>query len=188
MNTPSLSNVKVAILAADGFEESELITPYEELLKAGASVSIVSPESGWIEGMRHRDKGKKARVTITIRDADPENYEALVIPGGLYNPDALRSLPEAITFVRHFAKAGKPIAAICHGPWLLIEAGLAKGRRLTSWPAIKTDIANAGGEWVDQEVVHDDNIITSRKPDDLPAFCKALIEAVHQRQVDTIHA
>lgn len=188
MNTSPLSGIKVAIIAADGFEESELLTPYESLLKAGASVSIVSPDAGWIEGMRHRDKGKKARVTATIRDADPENYEALVIPGGLYNPDTLRTLPEAIEFVLHFAKASKPIAAICHGPWLLVEAGLAKGRKLTSWPAIKSDILNAGGEWVDKEVVIDEGIITSRKPDDLPAFCKALIQTIQEHQRAPAHA
>ena len=165
-----LSGKKVAILAADGFEQSELEGPLKALQAAGAVVSIVSPASGEIQGMQHMDKGGRIPVDITLRRADPKNYDALVIPGGLYNPDTLRSLPEAVNFVRAFAAEGKPIAAICHGPWLLAEADLVRGRRLTSWPAIQTDLRNAGADWVDEEVVVDNGMVTSRKPDDIPAF------------------
>jgi protease I len=174
----TLSNKKVAILAADGFEQSELEGPLDALNTAGADVKIVAPHGGKIQGMRHADKGDEFDVSLTVNEADPDEFDAVVIPGGLLNPDTLRSTPKAVSFVKSFAEAGKPIAAICHGPWVLIEAGIVKGRRLTSWPAIRTDVLNAGGEWVDEAVVVDNGLVTSRKPDDIPAFNKKVIEEI----------
>lgn len=176
----SLQSKKVAILAADGFEQSELEGPMKALKDAGVSVSVVSLKSGTIQGMEHTEKGKPVSVDLTLEDAKPENFDAIVIPGGLYNPDTLRSTPAAVEFVRGFSKAGKPIAAICHGPWVLIEAGIVKGRKLTSWPAIQTDLKNAGALWVDEEVVVDNGLVTSRKPDDIPAFNKKVIEEIKE--------
>jgi protease I len=171
-----LEKKRVAILAADGFEQAELEEPMNALKEAGAEVSIVSPKEGKIQGMKHADKGDKFDVDLPLDDADPEDFDAVLVPGGLMNPDELRSTPTAVKFVRAFGEAGKPIAAICHGPWVLIEAGLVKGRRLTSWPAIQSDIKNAGGQWVDEEVVVDNGLVTSRKPDDIPAFNEKMIE------------
>lgn len=171
-----LKEKKVAILAADGFEQAELEEPMNALKDAGATVSIVSPKSGQIQGMNHADKGDKFDVDLELDDAKADDFDALLVPGGLMNPDELRSTPKAVSFVRSFAEAGKPIAAICHGPWVLIEAGLVKGSKLTSWPAIQSDIKNAGGEWVDEEVVVDNGLVTSRKPDDIPAFNAKMIE------------
>src|SRR3954471_3417195 len=171
-----LDGKKVAILVADGFEQVEMTKPRAALDEAGAQTSIVSPKSGQIQGMNHADKGDKFDVDITLDDARPEEFDALLIPGGLMNPDQLRSTPEAVEFTRHFFETGKPVAAICHGPWVLIDAGVVRGRKLTSWPAIKTDVRNAGGNWVDQEVVVDNGLVTSRKPDDIPAFNRKMIE------------
>lgn len=171
-----LLNKRIAILAADGFEQAELEKPMTALEEAGAIVTIVSPANEQIQGMNHADKGDKFDVDLALDRAKAEDFDALLVPGGLMNPDELRSTPAAVDFVRGFADAGKPIAAICHGPWVLIEAGIVKGRRLTSWPAIQTDIKNAGGEWVDQEVVVDNGLVTSRKPDDIPAFNAKMIE------------
>lgn len=148
--------------------------------EAGATVSIVSPKRGKIQGMHHADKGDQFDVDIPLEKAKAENFDALVLPGGLMNPDELRATPEAVTFVRDFGASGKPIAAICHGPWVLIEAGLVKNRKVTSWPAIKTDIQNAGGIWVDEEVVVDNGLVTSRKPDDIPAFNRKIIEEIRE--------
>jgi protease I len=188
----SLLNKRVAILAADGFEQAELADPMKALEQAGANVSIVSPQSGKIQGMHHADKGDKFDVDILLKGAKPEDFDALMIPGGLMNPDTLRSTPEAVEFVKGFATAGKPIAAICHGPWLLIEAGIVRGRKLTSWPAIQTDVKNAGGNWVDEEVVVDNGLVTSRKPDDIPAFNAKMIEEFaegrHARMASTSQA
>ena len=174
----SLNNKRVAILAADGFEQVELQKPLNALKEAGAEVSIVSLKKGSILGMNHLDKGDEFDVDLTLDMANAEDFDALVIPGGLVNPDTLRSDVKAVDFVREFADAGKPIAAICHGPWVLIEAGIVEGRTLTSWPAIKSDIRNAGGEWVDSEVVVDQGLVTSRKPDDLKAFNAKVIEEI----------
>jgi protease I len=171
-----LSGKNVAILAADGFEEVELTKPKKALEEAGAKTSVVSIKSGKIQGMNHADKGEKVAVDLTLDDAKPEEFDALMIPGGLMNPDTLRSTPEAVEFVRHFFEEGKPVAAICHGPWVLIDAGVVRGRTLTSWPAIKTDVRNAGGNWVDEEVVVGNGLVTSRKPDDIPAFNEKMIE------------
>jgi len=173
-----LLNQRIAILATDGFEQIELQGPLERLAEAGATVNIVAPSGNHIQGMKHAEKGDQFEVDLHIADARVEEFAALVIPGGLLNPDSLRATPEAVEFVREFAAAGKPIAAICHGPWVLIEAGLVEGRRLTSYPSIQTDVRNAGGTWVDEEVVVDGGLITSRKPADVPAFCDAIIEAV----------
>jgi protease I len=171
-----LSGKKVAILAADGFEEAELTKPKKALDDAGAQTSVVSIKSGKIQGMNHADKGDTVAVDLTLDDAKPENFDALMIPGGLMNPDTLRSTDDALEFVRHFFREGKPVAAICHAAWVLIDAGVVRGRTLTSWPAIKTDVRNAGGNWVDEEVVVDNGLVTSRKPDDIPAFNEKMIE------------
>jgi protease I len=184
--THELLNKRVALLAADGFEQVELTKPKEALEEAGANVSIVSPNKEKIQGMHHADKGDSFDVDIPLEDADPDEFDALLIPGGLMNPDTLRSTPKALEFVRAFFRTGKPVAAICHGPWVLIDAGVIRGRRVTSWPAIQTDVRNAGGTWMDEEVVVDNGLVTSRKPDDIPAFNRKMIEefaeGIHARQ------
>jgi protease I len=181
-----LLNKHVAILAADGFEQAELEKPKQALEEAGATVSIVSPNDEKIQGMRHADKGDQFDVDLPLKNAKPEDFDALMIPGGLMNPDTLRSTPEALQFTNAFFAAGKPVAAICHGPWVLIDAGVVAGRTLTSWPAIQTDVRNAGGHWVNEEVVVDNGLVTSRKPDDIPAFNRKMIEefaeGIHPRQ------
>ena len=175
-----LSGKKIAILVADGFEQIEMTDPRAALDNEGADTRIVSVKSGQIQGMHHADKGEKFDVDLTLDDTDPADFDALLIPGGLMNPDTLRSTPKALEFARHFFEEGKPVAAICHGPWVLIDAGVVRGRTLTSWPAIKTDVRNAGGNWVDQEVVVDNGLVTSRKPDDIPAFNRKMIEEFHE--------
>jgi protease I len=172
----TLDGKKVAILVADGFEQVEMTEPRKALEDAGADTKIVSPKSGKIQGMHHADKGDKFDVDLSLDDARPQEFDALMIPGGLMNPDQLRSTPEALEFTRHFFDEGKPVAAICHAPWVLIDAGVVRGRTLTSWPAIKTDVKNAGGNWVNEEVVVDNGLVTSRKPDDIPAFNEKMIE------------
>lgn len=178
---PGLANVAVAILATNGFEQSELTEPKKALEEAGASVDVVSPEAGQIRGWDHTDWGDSVAVNRALEVAHPDEYEALVLPGGQINPDLLRVSDRAIEFIRGFADQGKPVAAICHAGWLLAEAGLAKGRRLTSYHSIRTDMKNAGAKWVDEEVVRDGNIITSRKPADLEAFCRTIVDAVAER-------
>jgi len=171
-----LDGKKVAILVADGFEQVEMTKPREALDAAGAETKIVSLKSDQIQGMNHMEKGDKFDVDLTLDDARPEEFDALMIPGGLYNPDALRSNEGALDFARQFFKAGKPVAAICHGPQVLISADLVRGRKMTSWPAIKVDMRNAGARWVDEEVVVDNGLVSSRKPDDIPAFNNKMIE------------
>lgn len=171
-----LADIKVAVLATDGFEQVELTKPVEALRDAGATVEIVAPKSGSIQGWQHFDKGDQVSVDRPLDQADPNSYDALVLPGGVINPDQLRLVPKAIDFVRAFVTSGKPIAAICHGPWTLIDAGGVKGRRVTSWPSLRADLTNAGAQWVDQEVVTDQGLVTSRRPDDLDAFCRKMIE------------
>ena len=171
-----LDGKKVAILVTDGFEQVEMTKPREALDEAGAETKIVSLKPGKIQGMHHADKGDKFDVDLTLDEARPEEFDALMIPGGLMNPDSLRSNVAALEFTRHFFREGKPVAASCHGPWVLIDAGVVRGRTLTSWPAIKTDVKNAGGKWINEEVVVDNGLVTSRKPDDIPAFNRKMIE------------
>jgi protease I len=171
-----LQGKKVAVLATDGFEQVELTKPVEALKNAGAQVEVVAPKGGQIQGFNHHDKGDTVPVDRELAQAQADDYDAIVLPGGVINPDQLRLEPKAIDFIRSFAQAGKPIAAICHGPWTLINAGAVDGKRMTSWPSLETDLKNAGASWVDEEVVVDDGLVTSRKPDDLPAFCAKMIE------------
>ena len=178
-----LHGLKVAILATDGFEQSELTEPRRALDEAGATTEIVSPKDGRLRGWNHKEWGREVDVDRELRSANPRDYDALVLPGRVMNPDALRTVPDAVAFVKSFFEAGKPVAAICHGPWTVIESGAAKGHRMTSWPSLKTDIRNAGAEWVDEEVVVDGKLITSRKPDDLPAFNRALIKVFGESRV-----
>jgi protease I len=175
MPQATLSGFRVAILATDGFEQSELLEPRRALGAAGAATEVISPKNGDIRGWNHKEWGESVRVDQAVRNADPKEYDALVLPGGVMNPDALRMQSQAVSFVRSFFEAAKPVAAICHGPWTIIETGAARGRRMTSWPSLRTDITNAGGDWVDEEVVVDGNLLTSRKPDDLPAFNREMI-------------
>jgi protease I len=169
---------RIAILATNGFEQSELTGPRERLRDAGFQVDIVSPESGEIRGWKDKDWGDAVGVDVTLDSASPDDYDALVLPGGVINPDNLRTNADAMDFVRAFDRARKPLAAICHAPWLLAEAGVVKGRELTSWPSVRTDLQNAGARWKDAEVVTDGHLITSRKPDDVPAFSQAVIDAL----------
>ena len=171
-----LNGKKVAILVADGFEQAELTGPKEALEAAGAQTQIVSPNEGTVAGWHHYDAGDLFDVDVPLASADPASFDALLLPGGVANPDQLRMKPEAVRFVKSFFDAGKPVAAICHGPWTLIEAGAARGRTMTSWPSIKSDLINAGAQWVDREVVTDNGLVTSRKPDDIPAFNEKMIE------------
>ena len=170
-----LKGRKVAILATDGVEQVELEQPRRALDAAGAVTHIVSPKQDSIQTMNHDEKGARLPVDRVLDDVRPSDYDALVLPGGVANPDALRTDERAVRFVREFMLADKPVAAICHGPWMLVEAGAVRGRTLTSWPSLKTDIRNAGGEWVDEVVRVDDTLITSRNPDDLPQFCAAIV-------------
>jgi protease I len=175
-----LNGKKIAILATDGFEQAELTEPKKNLEEAGAKVEVLSIKEGKIKGWDKTDWGSTVKVDRLVADANPTDYDALVLPGGQMNPDKLRMDKTAVSFVREFAQSGKPIAAICHGPWTLIEAGVVKGRTMTSWPSVHTDLINAGANWVDREVVSDGNFITSRKPEDIPAFSRAIIDAVAQ--------
>lgn len=172
----SLKNKRVAILATDGVEQVELLEPRKALQDAGAQTEVISPKSGQIKGWNHTEWGQKISVDRELKSADPNQYDALLLPGGVINPDHLRMDPEAVRFVKSFFEAHKPVAAICHGPWMLVEAGVVRGRKLTSWPSLQTDIRNAGGEWTDEQVVTDQGLVTSRKPDDIPAFNKKIIE------------
>ena len=178
MKSKSLSSKKVAILATNGFEKSELFDPKKALEAAGAEVEVISLKSGKIKSWDKKDWGKSIEVDLTLKKADASNYDALVLPGGVMNPDMLRIDEDAIAFIKEFASANKPIAAICHGPWTLIEAGVVDGKKMTSWPSLQTDLRNAGAQWVDQEVVVDGNLVTSRKPDDIPAFNEKLIALI----------
>jgi len=171
-----LEGKRIAFLATDGFEQSELEQPWNEIKNAGATVELLSVHTGSIQGMRHHDKGDTFEVDGLVADADAADYDGLVLPGGVANPDTLRTNRPAVAFVRECFERSIPVAAICHGPWTLVEAGVVRGRTLTSWPSLKTDIENAGGQWVDEEVHVDQGLVTSRKPADLPAFCAKAIE------------
>jgi len=171
---------RVLIIATHGFEQSELTGPRDALNAAGIDTVVASPEAGEIKGWQHTDWGDTVKVDQTLDAVKADDFDALVLPGGQMNPDVLRLNPAAIALIKSFAEAGKPVAAICHAPWLLAEADLVQGRTVTSWPSIRTDLRNAGANVVDQEVAVDGNLITSRKPDDIPAFSKALIKAVKE--------
>jgi len=185
-----LSGKKVAILATDGFEQSELLEPKKALENAGAEVHVIVPsggpaksqKAGEIRGWDHTDWGKTVKADEKLEQANSDDFDALVLPGGVMNPDKLRTCRKAVEFVKSFFDAGKPVAAICHGPWTLIEAGVVEGRTMTSWPSLKTDLKNAGANWVDREVATDNGLVTSRKPDDLPAFCTKIIEEMVEGQ------
>ncbi len=170
---------RIAILATDGFEQSELTEPKRLLEEAGVKVDVIAPgDASEIKGWDKKDWGDSVPVDVAIGDARESDYDALVLPGGVMNPDKLRLEPQAIALIKSFGTAGKPIAAICHGPWTLIDAGLVKGHKLTSWPSLKNDLTNAGADWQDKEVIRDGQLITSRKPEDIPAFVEALIDAL----------
>lgn len=170
---------RIAFLtASEGIEAVELTDPWDAVTGAGHTAELLSPESGEVQLFNHLDKAETRTVDSTVADASVDDYDALVLPGGVANPDALRMDDKAVAFIKAFVDSGKPVAAICHAPWTLIEAGVLSGKRVTSWPSLQTDIRNAGGDWVDEEVVEDGNLITSRNPDDLPAFSKALLAAL----------
>ena len=183
MTPENLEGLTVAILVDDGFEQVELVEPRKALDQAGAETRIVSPKGERVRGWDFTDWGKELPVDVPLDSAEPEDFDALLLPGGVFNPDSLRMQPKAVAFVKAFFDAGKPVASICHGPWTVIEAGAARGRRIASWPSLQTDLRNAGGEWVDQEVVVDGNLVTSRKPDDIPAFNRAMIDLFAQSVV-----
>ena len=181
---PAIADSRVLIMATNRFEESELFGPREILMGQGAKVILTSPSRDEIMATIHDEPGRRIRPDLTIEEVDQDDYDALLLPGGVGNPDQLRMNADAIGLIRRFAEAGKPVAAICHGPWLLVEADLLRGRRATAWTSIRTDLRNAGATVVDEAVVTDGNIITSRKPDDVPAFTEALIEAIEAVSVE----
>jgi protease I len=172
----TLSGLRVAILVADGFEQVEMTEPRKALQDAGADTRIVSPAKNEVQGWNHFDKADKFKVDVALDAADANDFGALLLPGGVANPDQLRILPAAVEFVRNFFEAGKPVAVICHGPWTLIDAGVVKGRAITSWPSVKTDLINAGAKWTDKEVVVEPGLVSSRKPEDIPAFNRNMVE------------
>ena len=174
----AVNGKRVAILVTEGFEQAEMVGPRKALEDAGAKTEIVSPAGDEVQGWNHYDKGDWFKVDVGIDAANANDYDALLLPGGVANPDQLRANPKAVQFVKQFVDSGKPIGVICHGPWTLIEAGAVKGRTMTSWPSLKTDLTNAGARWVDKEVVTDRGIVSSRKPADIPAFGRKLIEEI----------
>jgi protease I len=176
MSNQNLQGKKVAILATNGFEQSELLEPRKALDQAGATTKVVSPVEGKIKGWNHKEWGQEVPVDLSLGSANANDFDALLLPGGVMNPDQLRMNPQAVEFVKSFTDSGKPVAAICHGPWTLIEAGAVQGHTMTSWPSLKTDLKNAGANWVDKEVVRDGKLVTSRKPDDIPAFNREMIQ------------
>ncbi|MFL5593144.1 MAG: type 1 glutamine amidotransferase domain-containing protein [Gemmatimonadaceae bacterium] len=183
-----LNGRKVAFLATDGVEQVELTAPWNALKQAGADEVLVSDKAGEIQSTNHDEKGERFRVDLEVSKVSARDFDALVLPGGVRNPDTLRTNDDAVRFVREFMELDKPVAAICHGPWLLVEADAVRGRTVTSWPSLETDIKNAGGAWVDKQVQLDQKLLTSRKPDDLPAFCAHLVEllanAIDERRLD----
>ncbi len=189
MASTELQGKRVAFLVAqEGVEEIELTKPWQAVQEAGARVELVAPEDGKVQAFNHLDKGSTYSVDAALDRADPDSYDALVLPGGVANPDELRTDERAVRFVQEIFSAGKPVGVICHGPWTLVEADLVRGRKLTSWPSLHTDIRNAGGEWVDEEVVVDQGLVSSRKPDDLPAFCSKIVEEFAEGRHDVARA
>jgi protease I len=192
MAANTLSGKRVAILATDGVEQIELIEPRKALDAAGATTKVVSVKSGTIKGFNHDKPGDDIKVDTVLGSISADDFDALLLPGGVANPDKLRTIPAAVDFVRAFFEAGKPVAAICHGPWLLVEADVVHGRNVTSWPSLHTDLKNAGANWTDSEVVTDHGLVTSRKPSDIPAFNKKMIEefaeGFHDAQRASVHA
>lgn len=182
MADKQLGDIAVAILVTDGFEQAELEKPRKALDKAGAETKVITPSGSNPRGWDESDWGKKVSADLSLDEARPDDYDALLLPGGALNPDHLRQNPAAVAFVKAFFDAGKPVAAICHGPWMLIEADVVRGKRLTSWPSLKTDLRNAGANWVDEEVVVDGNLVTSRKPDDIPAFNREFFNLLAHEQ------
>lgn len=178
----NLKDLKVAILAENGFEQSELLEPKKALERLGAKTVVISPQQGTIKGWHNMNWGQEVKVDLALEQANPKDFDALLLPGGVINPDKLRMQPKAISFVQDFFKQNKPIAAICHGPWLLVEADILKGKTATSWPSIRTDILNAGGKWVDQDAVVDGNIVTSRSPDDIPVFNQHMVRLFAEKK------
>jgi protease I len=182
-----IAGKKVAILVADNFEQVEMTDPRKALDQAGVATFIVSPANGEVKGVHHDQPGDTFKVDVPLEQAKESDFDALLVPGGLMSPDQLRSNKMAVSLVRKFYESGKPVFSICHGPWLLVEAGAAKGKKLTSWPAIQTDMKNAGANWVDQEVVVDEGVVTSRSPDDIPAFNNKMLEelgeGLHKRKI-----
>ncbi len=175
--TTELEGKRIAFLVAnEGVEQVELTEPWKAVEDAGGEAVLIAPEKGEVQAFNHLDKGARFPVQKTFDDARPGDYDGVVLPGGVANPDKLRTEPQAIEFLQHFFSSGKPVGVICHGPWTLVEADLVRGRRITSWPSLKTDIRNAGGDWVDEEVVVDEGLVSSRNPDDLPAFCAKIVE------------
>jgi protease I len=183
MAEKKLDGLRVAILVTNGFEQVELEKPREALDDAGATTKIVSPSGSKIKAWKMTDWGSTFSSDLTLDETTPDDFDALLLPGGVMNPDALRLIPRAVAFVKAFFDASKPVAAICHGPWTIIEAGAARGRRMTSWPSLKTDLRNAGALWVDEEVVVDGNLVTSRKPDDIPAFNREMLALFERHPV-----
>jgi protease I len=179
---------KIAFLATDGVEQIELVEPWKAVEQAGGEPELLSIQPGKIQGFQHLDKGEEFSVDKHVSQAEPDDYDGLVLPGGVANPDSLRMDEDAVRFVKSFFETGKPVGVICHGPWTLVEAGVVKGRKITSWPSLQTDIRNAGGNWLDEEVVVDAGLVSSRKPDDLPAFCAKIVEefgeGVHEEQAE----
>jgi protease I len=183
-----LQGKRIAFIAADGVEQVELTEPWKAVEQAGAEPELLSVEEGEIQGFEHLDKGATFKVDKVVSRADPADYDGLVLPGGVANPDFLRTDENTVQFIRRFFEQGKPVGVICHGPWTLVEAGIVKGRTITSWPSLRTDIENAGGKWIDKEVVVDAGLVSSRKPADLPAFCGKIVEefgeGVHEEQAE----
>jgi protease I len=183
-----LQGKKIAFLATDGVEQIELVEPWKAVEQAGGEPELLSIQPGKIQGFEHLDKGEEFSVDKHVSQGDPDDYDGLVLPGGVANADFLRMDEDAVRFVKNFFETGKPVGVICHGPWTLVEAGVVKGRKITSWPSLQTDIRNAGGNWVDEEVVVDAGLVSSRKPDDLPAFCAKIVEefgeGVHEEQAE----
>ena len=184
-----LENMRIAFLMDnEGVEQVELTEPWKAVEKAGGEPVLIAPEEGEVQAFNHLEKGSTFPVDIPVADADAGDYHGLVLPGGVANPDKLRTDSDALDFVREIFAAGKPVGVICHGPWTLVEADLVRGRRVTSWPSLKTDIRNAGGDWVDEQVVVDKGLVSSRKPDDLPAFCAKLVEELTEGEHPVAHA